>query len=74
MVYWIILLGILILNNWYKGDRIVYLWGGFSAFIIGAITSILGITIISEILMRLCLIFLLTGFIFSIKAFLIKNE
>ncbi len=70
MIYWLMFFGILIADIKLRKDASVYLWTGFYLFVAGSIVSFLGVFNLSEFVFRICLIFLLTGFIFSARDYL----
>lgn len=67
MIYWLILLVIIAYNFKLKKNPVTYLWIGFFLFITGVIVSEFEMLNLSEISFRVCLIFLLAGFVFLIK-------
>lgn len=67
MIYWILFFGIFVANIKFKKDSSFYLWLGFYIFTAGSIISLLGVFNLSEIIFRICLIFLLVGFIYSAR-------
>lgn len=69
MIYYLILLGIFILNIKFRKGGEFYLWIGFYLFLIGSIIDIFGLISLAEVSMRISLIFLISGFVFSIKDF-----
>lgn len=70
MIYWLIFFGILFANIRFKKNSSVYLWAGFYLFIAGSAISILEVFNMSEFIFRICFIFLLIGFAFSVKDYL----
>lgn len=72
MIYYLILFGIIILNIKLKKGGGFYFWVGFYLFLIGSIIDIFGLPNFAEIFMRICLIFLISGFAFSIKEYFNK--
>lgn len=70
MIYYLILFGIVILNVKLKKSGGFYLWIGFYLFITGSIMDIFGLQNLAEVSMRVCLVFLIAGFAFSIKEYL----
>lgn len=69
MIYWVLLLGLILINFKYKKDGIFYLWLGFYLFCTASFISIVNLVSIAELVMRISFIFLSVGFIFSIKEF-----
>lgn len=74
MIYWLIFLGIIVLNLRAKKSSSTYLWAGFYMFILAAVVNLFGILIVSEFLFRVCLILFLAGIIFSIINYLIDES
>lgn len=74
MIYWLILFGIIVANIKLKKTASAYLKYGFYLFIAGSAVSILGIFNISEFILRICILFLLTGFACSVRDYLIAKH
>lgn len=72
MIYYLILLCIIILNIKLKKNGGFYLWIGFYLFLISSTLDIFGLLNLAEVSMRVCFVFLITGFAFSIKDYLKK--
>lgn len=69
IIYWLILVGIIISKINLKKNGETYLWIAFYLFLAGSTTNILGLTNLAEVLMGICLVFLLSGFVFSVKEY-----
>lgn len=69
MIYWILLLGIILINFKYKKGGIFYLWFGLYLFCIGSFVSIMNIISIAEVFMRSSFVLLLIGFTLVTKEY-----
>lgn len=69
MIYWILLLGIILINFKYKKDGIFYLWFGLYLFSIASFISVVNLISIAEFFMRASFIFLLIGFTLVAKEY-----
>lgn len=69
MIYWIFLLGIILINFKYKKGGIFYLWFGLYLFCIASFVSIMNLISIAEVLMRSSFVFLLIGFTLAAKEY-----
>lgn len=69
MIYWIFLLGIILINFKYKKDGIFYLWIGLYLFCGASFVSIINLVSVAELLMRSSLVFLLVGFTLVAKEY-----
>lgn len=65
MIYWIFLLGIIIINFKYKKGEIFYLKLGFYLFCIASIISIINLTSIAETFMRISFVLFAIGLVLS---------
>jgi hypothetical protein len=74
MIYWLIFLGIIIININIKNNGLVFLRTGFYSFIISSVLSLLEMFNLAEFAFRICLILLLSGIIFSAKSYLAERE
>lgn len=70
MTYWIIIVGILLLNMRLKKSSAAYLWIGFYLFCTAASINILSFISISEFIMRVSFTVFLIGFILMVKEYL----
>lgn len=69
MIYWIFLLGIILINFKYKKGGIFYLWIGLYLFCGASFVSIINLISIAELLMRSSFVFLLVGFTLVAKEY-----
>ena len=69
MIYWVFLLGLILINFKYKKDGIFYLWLGFYLFCTASFISIINLISIAEFFMRISFVFLIVGFILVAKEY-----
>ncbi len=67
MMYYLILLGILVLKFILKKDGGFFLWFGFYLFIMGAVLDLFGMNYLSEFIMRISFVFLISGWVLIFK-------
>lgn len=63
MIYWLILIVIVVLVKRFKKFGKYYYHVGFYLFLMGAVISVIGMKEVAELFVRICFIFLLTGFL-----------
>lgn len=72
MIYYLILLSIVLYNIKLRKEGVFYLMIGFYLFCLSALLNLLTFIDLSEFIIRIGLIFFLTGFAFSVREYLIK--
>ena len=69
MVYWLLLIVIIFFNIRFKKNEIFYLKIGFYTFCAAALINIINLVSVAEIFFRISLIFLIFGFILTVKEY-----
>lgn len=69
MIYWVFLLGLILINFKFKKNGIYYMWFGFYLFCTASLISIINLGSIAEFTMRASFVLLIFGFILVSKEY-----